>query len=88
MVVYLPVDSKHHTSVGVIQPLITRLGVDNTQSLVSKNSRAAAEYTAPVGPAMSDFFAHAEDFLPELRRLLLYVEYSYYATHNKISRLG
>ena len=81
MVVYLAVDGEHLFLVWREERLLARLGVYDAEALMAQYGRAAGVYAAPVGAAVTDFLAHAQSLLAQLRSLLLNVEDRYYSTH-------
>ena len=59
MVIYLAIHGQHLLMVRRIQRLTARLRVDNAQSLVSQDGRAAAIDATPVRSAVTDLLTHA-----------------------------
>ena len=74
MIVNLAVDGQHHLPVGREQRLSAALRVDDRETFVSKDGRAATINAAPVRTTVPDFLAHAQSLLAKLVRLLLDVE--------------
>ena len=82
MVVDLAIDGEHLLLVRREKGLAAALGINDGQTLMTKNGRGACIDTAPVGTAVTNLLTHAERFLTKLRCLLLNIEYSYNSTHN------
>ena len=81
MVVYLTIDSQHLFPVRRIKRLTTTLGVNDAQSLMSKDSTAATIYTTPVRTTMTYLLTHLQSFFAQFLRLLFYIQYSCNSTH-------
>ena len=82
MIVYLTVYGKHKLTVWREERLLTRLRIDDAESLMCKDRRTSNVDSAPVWSAMTDLLRHLQCFLTEFRRLFLNVQNTCYSTHN------
>ena len=82
MVIDLTIHSQHLLTVRAVKGLSSAFRVNDAQSLVSKDGRAAAIYSTPVRPAMTDFLTHLQCLVTQSLCLLFDVQYCYYSTHN------
>ena len=82
MIVYLTVYGKYHFMVGRVERLPSTFRVDDRKAFVCQDGTAAYIDTTPVRSAMTDFLCHTQCFVPQFFRLVLYIEYSCYSTHD------
>ena len=81
VIVYLAVDGKDLFTVGRVQGLSARLGIDDGKTLVRKDCGAAYVDATPVRSAVAYLLRHFQCFTSEFRSLGLYVENTCYSTH-------
>ena len=82
MIVNLAVHCQYLLLVRRKQWLSATLWVDNRQSLMGEYGRATTIYSTPVRSAVTDFLTHLQCLIAQRMRLLLYIQYCYYSTHN------
>ena len=81
MVVYLTIDSQYLLFVRRKKRLTATLWVNDTQSLMGKDSATTTIYTAPVRTTMTYLLTHLQSLLTQFLRLLFYIQYCCNSTH-------
>ena len=80
MIVDLTVHGQDLLLVGAVERLAATFGVNDRESLMCQDGRAATVDSTPVRSAVTDFLTHTQRLLSQLLRLLLDIKYGYNST--------